>query len=61
MSDSGPTTTDAADRNGLDAQLRLAMKRDAGPVECSICDWKGRRIVARSKPCPACGAKVDPR
>jgi len=38
-----------------------AERREAQPVECNICDWKGRRLIARSKPCPACGARVNYR
>ena len=31
------------------------------PVECTICEWRGRRMRARSAPCPQCGSKVQYR
>ena len=33
--------------------------RRAWPVRCEICEWRGRRRVPRSKPCPACGSRVE--
>ena len=35
--------------------------RQPMPVECSICEWRGRRKQARGKPCPQCGSKVQYR
>ena len=33
--------------------------RAAKPVRCEICAWRGRRLVPRRKPCPACGSRVE--
>ena len=42
------------------ARVRWAdLARSAKPVRCEICEWRGRRLVARSKPCPACGSRVE--
>lgn len=42
------------------AKVRWAdLARGAKPVRCEICEWRGRRLVARSKPCPACGSRVE--
>ena len=35
------------------------LARAAKPVRCEICEWRGRRLVARSRPCPACGSRVE--
>ena len=42
------------------AKVRWAdLSRSAKPVRCEICEWRGRRLVARSRPCPACGSRVE--
>jgi hypothetical protein len=52
----------AADLRVSERTLRSSpMVREPQAVECSICEWRGRRIFARPKPCPSCGAKVDYR
>lgn len=38
---------------------RALATRTAMPVRCEICAWRGRRLVPRSKPCPACGSRVE--
>jgi hypothetical protein len=35
------------------------LKREPMPVKCEICQWRGKRIKARSAPCPACGSRVE--
>lgn len=35
---------------------RPKWEREAMPVECDLCGWKGRRKIARSAPCPNCGS-----
>ncbi len=42
-----------------DPLLRLGLQRQAMPVRCEICEWRGRRITPRSAPCPACGSRVE--
>lgn len=61
--------TQPADAGPVDCLVgRLAPKRTdwsalaaraAKPVRCEICAWRGRRLVPRSKPCPACGSRVE--
>lgn len=28
-------------------------------VRCEICEWRGYRKTPRSRPCPACGSRVE--
>ena len=34
---------------------RLGWAKEAMPVGCDLCGWRGKRIKARSAPCPSCG------
>ena len=41
-------------RAAADSLPRI-LRREPAPVECEMCGWRGRRIAARSAPCPCCG------